>query len=862
MLLFTVVLLTALTCNAIDINLENDDSYYPSFEFSDTLDWQLLKTFSSQYRNVIVSPISLKVILALLYQGATANTAKEFEHVLHFINKTSSKEHFSNILAGLQESSRSEYLLNLGSSIFLDKQISINPNFEHISRKYFRTDIKPTNFSNTEEASIKINLWVQQLTNGKVTQLVTPGDLIQTLMLVTNAVYFKGTWTHPFPKEKSYEGNFHYANDYFGKEKLVTVKVPYMSTTDEFFFKSVDSLDAKILRMPYKGSSFSMFFILPNSLRGLPDLIRKISLSKITEVLYEMNKSLVEVHIPKFKFNFLAKLAEPLQKFGLQQMFQNTASFTDIVKTNQTLLRQLVVSDIVQKSGIEVDEEGSVVYSATNVNIGNKFGEAKEEFIATHPFLFYIEGPNGTLLFIGKVENPLEETQMPLPTRWKEEDNFQEAAQPSNAQGFIPVEELNPAIQDKPVLSPNLDPEYLQPEEANVEDISYRFNLFDVELLNAFSDSTTNVLLSPASVKTTLAMILEGAAGSSAEEIREALRIPDINDKGVREILLGLLNNLNEKSTSSTLLESYNGVFFSNNNQLVERYQNVVKQFYGAIFKSVNFKNIGSTVNIINQWVSDSTHGAIKEIVSTQNLSPESTAVIANALYFKGKWKTQFDPKNTGNKCFHTAGKCVSAPMMHISDTFMYSYITNLRVHAVELPYQDKFSMLILLPSEEANIRMVVRDLPHWRLTDILEKLKPSDIILEIPKFKIGFEVKLTFFSFQLKIREIFGANANLSGIVENGNVVVNYLIHKAKIQVDEQGTVAAASTSAMVVPLMGSLSVIADRPFIFMIYHKETQNIIFEGILQNPLEQSFSFTEQTSPKISSRKSIRTRQFS
>ncbi|KAG5895061.1 hypothetical protein JTB14_021028 [Gonioctena quinquepunctata] len=874
MLLFILVLLLGFTCNATDISTTNDDLYYPSFEFSDILDWQLLKVYSSQYRNVILSPVSLKVILALLYQGAGGATAKEFENVLHFVNQTSSRLHFSDILGRLQESKRSEYLLNLGTSIFLDKQITTNPDFENVSRKYFRTDIKPTNFSNPDDASKSINQWIQRLTNGKVTELVTPDEVQHTIMLITNAVYFKGTWTHQFPKERSYDGYFYYSKDHLSTE-IDHLTVPYMTTTDEFYFKEVHSLDAKILRMPYKGSSYSMFFILPNSRKGLPDLLRNINLSKITEALYDMDKRVVDVHIPKFKFNFLANLAEPLKEFGLRQMFQNAANFSGIVKTKGIPSNQLVVSDIVQKSGIEVDEEGSVVYSATDINIGNKFGEAKSVFIASHPFLFYIEGPNGTLLFIGKVENPLEENQLPLPTRWKD-DKIQEvvaAVQPSNAQQYVPNVAISPAIQSQaspeaeafpnlsPNLEPNLDPDYMPHEEATIENVAYRFNLFDIELLNAFTDSTTNVLLSPASVKTTLAMILEGAVGNCAEEISEALRIPHINDKGVRQILVGLLNNLNEKSSGTTFLESYNAVFVSDEKKLVERYQNVVKQFYSAILKSIDFNNIGSAVDIINQWVSESTHGAIKELVSPQSLSPESTAVIANALYFKGRWKTEFDPKATSPKCFRRAGKCVNVPMMQISDTFMYNYINNLRAHAVDLPYQGKFSMLILLPSEEANIRMVVRDLTHWRFSDILDKLKPTDILLEVPKFSFEYSADLVEYLKPLKIRDIFGTNANLSGIVEGGNVVINNLIHKTKIEVDEQGTVAAAATGAMIVPLMGPLSVIADRPFLFMIYHKDTQNIIFEGILQNPLEQTTSFGGQNVPTNPGRSFIRSRQF-
>ncbi|CAH1153432.1 unnamed protein product [Phaedon cochleariae] len=876
MRLLIIVLVLGLVCHASKVNDGNDDAYFPAFGFSDSFDWTLFKEFATQNRNVLLSPVSLKVILALLYQGSSEGTAREFQSVLQFGDKKTVLEHYGRMLTSLQDSERTEYLLNLGTAIFLDKQIKTKPYFDQISKDYFRTLIKPTNFSNTENASRNINRWVRNLTHGKVSQLVSPDDLTQTIMLITNAVYFKGTWTHKFPKNQTFTGKFYYSDDYRDKSKLITVNVPFMSTTDEFFFQESSSLDAKVLRLPYKGSSYSMFFILPNSLGGLPELMKKIHLGTISELLYSLDKRVVEVNIPKFKFNFLAKLADTLKEFGLHQMFQNTASFTGIVEWNSTLLRQLVVSDIIQKCGIEVDEQGSVVYSATDVNIGNKFGEANDVFNATHPFLFFIEGPNGTVLFIGKVENPLEEEQIPLPSRWGNIQNKIDESQPANAQNVqsmpeMTVEEIRPEQNDEtsgssPNLSPNLSPssdsDYVS-EDVTKDEIADRFNLFDIELLNAFTDTTTNVFISPASIKTTLAMILEGAAGNCANEISEALRIPDINRKGVRDILLGLLNNMNERG-EKTSIESYNAIFTSDQHTILEKYRDAVRQFYGVVFKTVDFNKIASAVEKINQWVSDSTHGAITEIVSPQTLSTKSKVVIANALHFKGAWQNAFDINNTVTKCFHTAKGCVSAPMMHVSEEFNYNYISSLRAHAVELPYQGKFSMLILLPAEDANIRTVIRDLPHFRLSEILHKLKSTDIVLEIPKFAFEYSADMVEYLGMLKVKEIFGSNANLSGIIEGGNVLVNNLVHKTKIEVDEDGTVAAASTSAIIIPLMGSLSVIADRPFVFIIYHKESQNIIFEGVLRNPVEQSPTYNvriDDVPASLKQQMTFRSRQF-
>ncbi|CAH1103652.1 unnamed protein product [Psylliodes chrysocephalus] len=836
---------------------ESGLSFYNDI-LTNKFDWQLLQELSPHHKNVLISPISLKLIFGLLYQGSTSVTEKEFQSLLNFENKDAVKNNYSNILAALQHSERSEYLLNIGTSMFLDKDLHVLPTFEQIAVKYFRTGIKLVDFGKPEEASQIINSWIDQLTHGKVKKMVAADDLVQTLMLITNAIYFKGTWEHPFPRNQTYVGKFLTTADYTQANKPPKY-VQYMTTIDEFYYYEDPSLDAKIVRLEYKGSSYSMFIVLPNSLGGLENLIKKISLTKISEMRYYLTAQLVQLIIPKFKFNFHAKLAPILQKFGLHQIFQNTNSFNGIVQTNNSLRRQLVVSDIVQKTGIEVDEEGSVVFSATDVNIGNKFGENKLIFNASHPFMFFVEGPNGTILFIGKYEDPeemevsedknvsnggvsMENSNNGNAQYYPNQNRNNQGSLPNN--GFASGNRFNdagpPVNSGAPTnLSPNLDPEYYQPADSNMEDVAYRFNLFDIELLNAFTDSQNNVLISPASIKTTLAMILEGASGNCAEEISEALRIPDITQTGARHIILELLNNLNEKGTANTFLESHNAIFTSNKQRLLDSYKKIIMQYYNADFKSLDFSNPQYAASVINQWASDSTHGNINEVISSQMISPETYVIISNALYFKGKWKTSFDERSTAPKCFHIPSKgCTQVQMMHISNNFNYNYINTLRAYVVEIPYQDKFSMLLILPSSDTNVRSIIRDLPHHRLTSILNNLTKSEIVLEIPKFSFEYSVDLVEYLKQLKIRDVFGPKANLSKIIQGNNALVNNLLHKTKIEVDEHGTVAAASTSAMIIPLMQPVTVSADRPFVFMIYHQETKNIIFEGIVQNPLEQ------------------------
>ncbi|XP_072401833.1 uncharacterized protein [Diabrotica undecimpunctata] len=911
------------------------DNSFPEFYnsvFTDTLDLRLLQELSNQNKNVLISPISLKIILALLYQGSTGQAEREFQKILGNATKQYVKNNYNEVIAALYNTDRTGYLLNIGTSMFVDEDLYVLPKFNDTAKKSFRTDIIKTNFNKPDKASKEINSWVEKLTHGKVNKIVNSDDLSQALMLITNVIYFKGTWTHQFPENKTSRGVF-YTSAENVRDGQNSKLVDYMTTTNKFLYYEDSNLDAKIVKLEYQGSAYAMFIVLPNSLRGLDSLIKNVNLATIGNIKIHMSETDVEVTLPKFKFNFNIKLRKILQKLGLHKAFQDTASFTDIVQTNKTLTKTLYITDIIQKSGIEVDEKGSEVYTATGVTIGNKMGENTIKFNVSHPFMFFIDGPNGTLLFVGKCEDPNEADPLDIPNRWSQEEEKKEpsnsdypgrattysasngnypgrattySAPPSNTNtgrlnneqsyqdnqskqntqmyqyhqdhqskpnsqkdqfnneqsyqdhpskpnsqkgqffnGQIhrndpskPNTEMNqPSYEQGQNLNPNLDPGHYQTQDVGMDDIAYRFNLFDIELLTSFSDLPTNVLISPASIRTTLAMILEGSDGTCAEELTEALRIKDINQKDVRKIFLELSNNLNVRSPN-TVLESHNGVFVSNRCQLFDDYRNIIKHYYKADIANLDFSNQQNAANIINEWISTSTYNEITDVVSQQSIDPNSYVVLSNALFFKAKWRVPFD--KAINQCFKTPKGCIPVDMMHISHNFKYSYNTHLRANVVDIPYQEKFSMLLIVPGSDSNVGRVIRELQHMELSTILKNLIESEIVLELPRFNFEYSVDLVEFLKKppFKIREIFGANANLTKMIYGKQGMISNLLHKTKITVDESGTTAAASSNGMLIPLMQPATVSADRPFIFIIYHNENQNIIFEGIVQNPREK------------------------
>jgi serine protease inhibitor len=136
-------------------------------------------------------------------------------------------------------------------------------------------------------------------------------------------------------------------------------------------------------------------------------------------------------------------------------------------------------------------------------------------------------------------------------------------------------------------------------------------------------------------------------------------------------------------------LEAANSIFVSDKFSVLREYEKKVVRYYKGAIKSLDFSNVNAAVKTINAWVANATHGLIQQVVGNQNIFADTTLVLANALYFKGKWKTEFDPAKTKEKCFHSLTRgCINTPMMQISDMFNYNLNIDLNAHAVELPYQ------------------------------------------------------------------------------------------------------------------------------------------------------------------------------
>ncbi|CAH0731945.1 unnamed protein product, partial [Brenthis ino] len=380
---------------------ENVDQYLPSNVNYDKFDWTLTKRVAaSSQENFLISPLGLKLALAILMEASTGITQVELSYVLGLdTDKNAARQKFAMILDSLHTKS-SQYILNLASRIYIGGNIVPQQRFSAVAEQFYKTELKPLNFTDPASAAKSINQWVSNNTEGRINHLVDMDDVNGVSALVLNTIFFKGTWLYQFPPNVTKNDAFYVT----AKEKK---DIPFMNVKNKFYYTESTRFNAKILRMPYLGNKFAMYIIVPNSLTGLPSLFNE--LSDIRSELYYLQESIVDITLPKFQFEYTSLLDGVLKELGVRQAFEDTASFPGLTR-GQYLYNRMKISKVLQHSGIEVNELGSVVYSATEVALENKFGEdgmPNAEVIANKPFLFFIQDEQTRqLLFTGRVSDP------------------------------------------------------------------------------------------------------------------------------------------------------------------------------------------------------------------------------------------------------------------------------------------------------------------------------------------------------------------------------------------------------------------------------------------------------------------------
>ncbi|XP_055377023.1 serine protease inhibitor 27A-like [Condylostylus longicornis] len=379
----------------------------------DSFDWALLKRILAKdsSKNIIISPFSIKLVLSLLLEAAGNNTdtQKELLNVLGLndkyiddvIKNQNLSKYWNRTIEALLKKDAS-YDLLFGSQIFADNVVDPTYKYRSILERFYHTGIEILPFKNSSASADTINLWSANATNGHIKKIVTEEQLKSAVMLILNAIYFKGKWKYSFDKDESFVDKFYY-------EATKSNNVEYITKRDYYNFMDSSNLDAKIIQIPYEGDRFQLTILLPRSKDGINELIHNINPTIYKNLEWSADdETEVKLTIPKLNFAYETSLKDILMSMGVQEIFSDQASLA-LIDRGERVKGVLKVSDIYQKSGLQLDETGTIAYAETVAAIENKFGGGIEDFNANRPFLFFIQDiKEKKILFAGKIVNPLQ----------------------------------------------------------------------------------------------------------------------------------------------------------------------------------------------------------------------------------------------------------------------------------------------------------------------------------------------------------------------------------------------------------------------------------------------------------------------
>ena len=342
-----------------------------------------------------------------------------------------------------------------------------------------------------------------------------------------------------------------------------------------------------------------------------------------------------------------------------------------------------------------------------------------------------------------------------------------------------------------------------------------------------------NIFVSPFSISTALTMTLNGANGQTLDDMRNTLEIEGLETASVNESYKQLLYVL-PKLDPKTKLKLANSIWPKKDYPVLPSFLDLNAAYFNSEIIPVDFKD-PAVIPQVNKWIEDNTDGLIKEALS--ELPADVVMLLINAIYFKGTWQTEFDPKDTHKADFFAAAGPQEVDMMHIPESD-FPYFTNDLFQAIDLPYGDSiFSMTVLLPHEDHTVQEVIDAMSpeNWNLW--LNALSTQSVQLFLPKFKMEYGKKLKRTLSDMGMQVAFSNAADFSKMIDGGGVFIDEVIHKAFVEVNEEGTEAAAVTIVIMTKDASAIAkptVRVDRPFVFVIRDNQTNSVLFMGKVMN----------------------------
>lgn len=387
----------------------------------------------------------------------------------------------------------------------------------------------------------------------------------------------------------------------------------------------------------------------------------------------------------------------------------------------------------------------------------------------------------------------------------------------------------------------NPDPESTADEVVNLAAAN---NQFALDLYQQLNGGKGNLLYSPFSLFQALTMVYGGASGDTADQIRQILHYPQ-SDEGLYRVSNALNKALSSTAGTSDqddqtfTLQIANALWAQQGGHIESSYLDLLSENFAAGMRTVDFEKSQEAADLINQWVRENTNDKITEIATPAMFNVNTRLALTNAVYFKGAWRLPFNEVNTQKQNFTLLdGDSVEVDMMNATEEIRA--LKNDQVQMVELGYAGSSVVMDLISPVDGNWEAFSQTLTAGLLEDYVDQLSTTRVFLSMPKFKIETpEMDLIDPMQDLGMIDLFGMNADLSGMTGDKSLLISTFVQKAFIDVNEAGTEAAAVTiavaqqKAMISP--EPITISFDKPFLFVIRDTETGAILFMGQLMQP---------------------------
>ena len=423
---------------------------------------------------------------------------------------------------------------------------------------------------------------------------------------------------------------------------------------------------------------------------------------------------------------------------------------------------------------------------------------------------------------------PVENPEGPLPPEGTEEptDETVKPGEVTDASGAVAY-----------IVDPQADPEA-------VKQLAQSSNAFALALYQAVRDEEGNLIYSPYSIFQALLMTAAGAEGETASQMASVLGV-DVSDPAIHNLMNALNKVLSKQpehlgnDAQPLIFNIANALWAQKDYHFEQAFLDTLSANYNAGLKLVDFNNPEEARALINLWVAAQTNEKIKDLIPEGVLSNMTRLVLTNAIYFKGAWSNQFDEKDTQDDSFTLAdGSSKTVPFMH--GNFTIPALVSEKVQAISLPYEGgTYAMAAFMPlADFAGFESQLTAADMEQLLSLLQSSRTM-VDLSMPKFqsesRFGLAEKLA----ALGMPDAFDAQkADFSGMTGKPDMMIGSVLHQATIDVNEEGTEAAAATAVVmnVTSMPGeSYTIRLDKPFVYVIYETTTNTIVFMGRVVNP---------------------------